>query len=38
MGKGMYAARKLESDRKSFLWKDLNYSRRVLKLNVKADP
>ncbi|MGC9515162.1 30S ribosomal protein S12, partial [Methanocrinis sp.] len=38
MGKGMYAARKLESDRKSFRWRDTNYSRRALKLNVKADP
>lgn len=38
MGKGMYAARKLESDRKSFRWSDTNYSRRALKLNVKADP
>ncbi|MHC1594245.1 MAG: 30S ribosomal protein S12 [Methanotrichaceae archaeon] len=38
MGKGMYAARKLASDRKNFQWRDRNYSRRVLGLNVKADP
>ena len=34
----MYAARKLASDRKNFQWRDRNYSRRVLGLNVKADP
>ncbi len=34
----MYAARKLASDRKDFQWRDRNYSRRVLGLNVKADP
>jgi SSU ribosomal protein S12P len=38
MGKGMYAARKLASDRKNFQWRDRNYSRRVLGLNVLADP
>ena len=38
MGKGMYAARKLASDRKNFQWRDRSYSRRVLRLNVKADP
>ncbi len=38
MGKGKYAARKMESNRKNFRWSDLKYSRRVLRLNVKADP
>jgi len=38
MGMGKYAARKLEKDRKGFRWRDVYYSRRVLKLNVKADP
>ncbi|MHC1631143.1 MAG: 30S ribosomal protein S12 [Methanotrichaceae archaeon] len=38
MGKGKYAARKLERVRKDMRWKDLNYSRRVKRLNMKADP
>lgn len=38
MGMGKYAARKLEKNRKNFRWSDLSYSRRVLRLNVKADP
>jgi len=38
MGKGMYAARKLKKDHKNFRWSDRKYSRRALKLDVKADP
>ncbi len=38
MGKGRYAARKLASDREKFRWSDSKYSRRILNLNVKADP
>jgi small subunit ribosomal protein S12 len=38
MGMGKYAARKLEHDRQKLRWKDSEYSRRVLMLNVKADP
>lgn len=38
MGKGLYAARKLKSDSKNFRWKDGDYSRRALNLDVKADP
>ena len=38
MGKGMYAARKLKSEHKKFRWSDINYSRRALNLDVKADP
>ncbi|MBE0521484.1 MAG: 30S ribosomal protein S12 [Candidatus Methanoperedenaceae archaeon] len=38
MGKGMYAARKLKSDHKNFRWKDKDYSRRALNLDIKADP
>lgn len=38
MGKGKYAARKLKNDRKEYRWSDRNYYRRVLRLNIKADP
>ncbi|MBU3968535.1 MAG: 30S ribosomal protein S12 [Euryarchaeota archaeon] len=38
MGKGMYAARKLMSEHKKYRWSDINYSRRALNLDVKADP
>ncbi len=38
MGMGMYAVRKLKRDRQKFRWRDRHYSRRVLRLNVKADP
>ncbi len=38
MGKGLYAARKLDSDGKNFRWSDRDYSRRALNLDVKADP
>jgi small subunit ribosomal protein S12 len=36
--KGEFAARKLAKKRKKFRWSDINYKRRVLGLNVKADP
>ncbi|KAF5415134.1 MAG: 30S ribosomal protein S12 [Candidatus Methanogaster sp.] len=38
MGKGKYAARKLQRDRKKARWSDRNYSSRALHLNIKADP
>jgi small subunit ribosomal protein S12 len=38
MAKGKYAAHILKQNRKDARWKDPNYSRRVLRLNVKADP
>jgi len=38
MAKGKYAAHILKQARKDARWKDTNYSRRVLNLNVKADP
>ena len=36
--KGEFAARKLRKKRKKFRWSDIDYKRRVLGLNVKADP
>jgi len=38
MGKGLFAARKLIENRKKFRWSDKRYVRRILELNVKADP
>lgn len=38
MAKGKYAANILKQTRKNARWKDTNYSRRMLGLNVKADP
>ncbi len=38
MGKGLYAARKLESDGKNNRWSDGDFARRALNLDVKADP
>ncbi|MFH1404361.1 MAG: 30S ribosomal protein S12 [Candidatus Altiarchaeota archaeon] len=38
MGKGEFAAKKLEGKRKHFQWKKSEYSRRVLKLKEKHDP
>ncbi|NJD51413.1 MAG: 30S ribosomal protein S12 [Candidatus Methanoperedens sp.] len=38
MGKGLYAARKLESVDKSNRWSDGDFARRALNLDVKADP
>jgi len=38
MGKGEFAAKKLQDTRKHFRWKKSDYSRRVLKLKKKFDP
>ncbi|AKG91639.1 ribosomal protein S23 {S12} [Geoglobus ahangari] len=38
MGRGLFAARKLIENRKKFRWSDKRYVRRILELNVKADP
>jgi small subunit ribosomal protein S12 len=38
MAKGLFAARHLKEKRKRLRWKDRYYKRRVLKLDVKADP
>ncbi|MCD6465379.1 30S ribosomal protein S12 [Candidatus Bathyarchaeota archaeon] len=36
--RGEFAARKLIKNRKKWLWKDLDYKRRMLRLKEKADP
>jgi small subunit ribosomal protein S12 len=36
--KGEFAARKLLAKRKKFRWSNIYYKRRMLKLDVKADP
>jgi small subunit ribosomal protein S12 len=36
--RGEFAARKISRKRQRFRWKDVDYKRRVLRLNVKADP
>ena len=36
--KGLFAARKLIRNRKHFRWKGIDYKRRALHLNIKADP
>ena len=38
MPRGLFAARKLIENRRKFRWSDKRYVRRVLELNVKADP
>jgi len=38
MGKGIYAARKLESDRKALRWSYPKYIRRISGSKIKADP
>lgn len=35
---GEFAARKLKEKRKKFRWSKIDYKRRVLRLDVKADP
>lgn len=35
---GLFAARKLSSKRKKLRWKQREYKRRMLMLNIKADP
>ena len=36
--RGLFAARKLKTKRKKFRWSDIYYKRRMLRLNIKADP
>jgi small subunit ribosomal protein S12 len=36
--KGKFAARKLKISRKKLRWSDINYKRRLLRLDVKSDP
>ncbi|MGD2248573.1 MAG: 30S ribosomal protein S12 [Candidatus Methanofastidiosia archaeon] len=36
--RGEFAARSLEKKRKKMRWKDIEYKRRMLKLDVKSDP
>jgi len=36
--KGEFAARKLQAKRKKFRWSSLYYKRRMLRLDIKADP
>ncbi len=38
MANGLYAAQKLQNDRRKFRWSDRYYKRRMLKLGEKADP
>ncbi len=38
MGKGNYAVRKLNKDRKKFRWSDRKYMTRALNLKKKVDP
>jgi len=38
VGKGLFAGRKLIENRKKFRWSDKRYVRRILQLNVRADP
>jgi small subunit ribosomal protein S12 len=35
---GLFAAKKLKKNRQSFRWKDTEYKRRKLGLDIKADP
>ena len=35
---GLFAAKKLKKNRQNFKWKDVDYKRRALRLDVKADP
>jgi small subunit ribosomal protein S12 len=36
--KGMFAARQLQAKRKKLRWSNINYERRILRLDVKSDP
>jgi len=38
MTRGLFAARKLIDNKNKFRWSDRRFVRRVLRLNVKADP
>lgn len=35
---GLFAAKKLKKNRQHFKWKDTEYKRKALRLDVKADP
>ena len=35
---GLFAAKKLKKNRQNFRWKDVEYKRKALRLDVKADP
>lgn len=35
---GLFAAKKLKKNRQNFKWKDVEYKRKALRLDVKADP
>ena len=35
---GLFAAKKLKDNRQNFRWKDTQYKRKTLGLNIKADP
>lgn len=35
---GLFAAKKLKKNRQNFRWKDTEYKRRKLGLDIKADP
>jgi small subunit ribosomal protein S12 len=36
--KGMFAARKLQAQRKKFRWSKIDFKRRTLRLDIKSDP
>ncbi len=36
--KGKFAARSLQRKRKKLRWSNINYSRRILRLDIKSDP
>ncbi|MBN2733682.1 MAG: 30S ribosomal protein S12 [Methanomicrobiaceae archaeon] len=38
MGNGKFAARKCKRDSKNNRWRDVNYSRKALGLDIKSDP
>jgi small subunit ribosomal protein S12 len=38
MAKGLYAGRKLKSQREKFRWNDRYYKKRMLKLKARSDP
>lgn len=38
MARGLFSARRLEDDRKNFKWDLREYKRKMLSLDVKADP
>jgi small subunit ribosomal protein S12 len=36
--RGMFAARQLQAKRKKLRWSNINYERRILRLDIKSDP